>query len=147
MVFLCFSYGFPIGFPMVFVWFSYGFPIVFLWFSCSFLTVFLCFSYVSARAPFPLHFHSLLVAPGALWDPFWIPLGPPWAHLGVTWDPLGPFRRPLGPTLGGPWDPLGTQTEKHSKKETSVHLFGTPCWTKNCSFFQCKMKSLFLYMF
>ena len=29
MVFLWFSYGFP----MVFLWFSYGFPMVFLWFT------------------------------------------------------------------------------------------------------------------
>ena len=43
MVFLWFSYGFPMvflwfsyGFPMVFLWFSYGFPMVFLWFSMSF---------------------------------------------------------------------------------------------------------------
>ena len=32
MVFLWFSYGFP----MVFLWFSYGFPMVFLWFSYGF---------------------------------------------------------------------------------------------------------------
>ena len=39
MLFLCFSYGFPMvflgfsyGFPMVFL----GFPMVFLWFSCGF---------------------------------------------------------------------------------------------------------------
>ena len=39
MVFLWFSYGFP----MVFLWFSYGFPMVFLWFSYGFLMVFLWF--------------------------------------------------------------------------------------------------------
>ena len=38
MVFLWFSYGFPmvylgfLWFSMVFLWFSYGFPVVFLWF-------------------------------------------------------------------------------------------------------------------
>ena len=41
MVFLWFSYGFP----MVFLWFSYGFPMVFLWFSYGFPMVFLWFSY------------------------------------------------------------------------------------------------------
>ena len=52
MVFLWFSYGFPMvflwfsyGFPMVFLWFSYGFPLVFLWFSDGFPMVFLWFSY------------------------------------------------------------------------------------------------------
>ena len=36
MVFLWFSYGFPMVFPMVFLWFSYSFPMVFLWFSYGF---------------------------------------------------------------------------------------------------------------
>ena len=36
MVFLWFSYGFP----MVFLWFSYGFPMVFLWFSYGFPMVY-----------------------------------------------------------------------------------------------------------
>ena len=40
-VFLWFSYGFP----MIFLWFSYGFPMVFLWFSYGFPMVFLWFSY------------------------------------------------------------------------------------------------------
>ena len=31
MVFLWFSYGFPIK-TSIFLWFSYGFPMVFLWF-------------------------------------------------------------------------------------------------------------------
>ena len=49
-IFLWFSYGFPMvfrfsyGFPMVFLWFS-DFPMVFLWFSCGFPMVFLWFSY------------------------------------------------------------------------------------------------------
>ena len=61
MVFLWFSYGFPMvflwfsyaflwfsyAFPMLFLWFSYGFPIVFLWFSYGFPMLFLWFSPLS----------------------------------------------------------------------------------------------------
>ena len=98
MVFLWLSYGFPVvflwfsnGFAMVCLWFSYGFPVVFPWFCYGFPMVFLCFSYVfptvflvigsfrmvSARTPFPFHFHGLLVAPGPLRDPLGTPMGPP----------------------------------------------------------------------
>ena len=50
MVFLWFSYGFP----MVFLWFSYGFPMVFLWFSYGFPMVFLWLSmHSSPLHPFP----------------------------------------------------------------------------------------------
>ena len=122
IVFLCVSYGFP----KVILWFCYGFPMIFPRFSLPWLV----FCVVSARTPFPLHFHSLFVAPGPLRDPLGTPMGPPWAHLGVTWDPLGPFRRPLGPTLGGLWGSLGAQTEKHSKKGSPPSLFGTPFFTK-----------------
>ena len=62
MVFLWFSYGFPMvvlwfsmicskpptrsyGFPMVFLWLSYGFPMVVLWFSYGFPMAFLWLSY------------------------------------------------------------------------------------------------------
>ena len=43
MVFLWFSYGFPV----VVLWFSYGFPVVVLWFSFGFPIVVLWFSYGS----------------------------------------------------------------------------------------------------
>jgi hypothetical protein len=52
MVFLWFSYGFPI----VFLWFSYGFPMVFLWFSYGFLYI------------FPWDFSTLQVL---VMDPIW----------------------------------------------------------------------------
>ena len=77
MVFLWFSYGFPMvflwfscGFPMVFLWFSYGFPMVFLWFSYGFPMVFLWFSY-----GFPMVF---------LWFSYGLPMVFLWFSRGIT---------------------------------------------------------------
>ena len=67
MVFLGFSYGFP----MVFLWFSYGFPMVFLWFSYGFPRFFLGFSY-----GFPMVF---------LWFSYGFPKGFPRFFLGFSY--------------------------------------------------------------
>ena len=93
MVFLWFSYGFPMvflwfsyGFPMIFLWFSYGFPMVFLWFSYGFPMVFLWFSYGFPMVldPENIPFLAETLLPGR--DGNWTPLGIP--------PPRPPFSRP-----------------------------------------------------
>ena len=69
IVFLCFSYGFPMVlcfFPIVFLCFSYGFPMVL----CFFPMVFLCFSY-----GFPM---VLCFFP---WFPYVFPMVFPWFYV------------------------------------------------------------------
>ena len=114
MVFLWFSYGFP----MVFLWFSYGFPMVFRWFSDGFpmdflwihqrlntSTSFRCPGLVGLRPmPLGLHRHERL-GPGHRsgrglrsgwfhgtpkpWENHRKTIGK-WEFNGMLWDVMGP---------------------------------------------------------
>ena len=83
MVFLWFSYGFPIQ-TSIFLWFSYGFPMVFLWFSYGFpiqTSIFPWFSHSNLH--FPMGF-PIFLWPGPM---FFFGAQVPWIP-GI--DPTGP---------------------------------------------------------
>ena len=98
---------------------------VFLWFSNEFAEIFLaiaCSLHVFRKEPISAQFSQSFGRPwtpsGPLSDAFGTALGSPWAHLGPPWT----LQTTPGTILNDLWDPLGTQTEKLSKREPPASL-------------------------